>query len=159
MAEAILRRARRWAVRAAMPAAVAALSLALVFGWFSVFAEPSHRHLAAWGALVLAGAVALVRQVRRKLRGVRAPWYWALESSALLAVGALAIAQLGGEPFHPLVYLAGAGYALALPMRLALPALGWLLGLDAGLLLPRREYTLLAAHAGFTAVFAALYHG
>jgi two-component system, cell cycle response regulator len=159
MPEALLRRMRRWAVRAAMPAAVVALSVALVSGWFNAFVEPAYRHLAAWSALVLVGAVALARQVRRKLRGLRAPWHWALEASALLAVGALAIAQLGGEPFHPLVYLAGAGFALALPLNLALPALGWLLGLDAGLLLPRHEYTLLAAHAGFTAIFAALYHG
>src|SRR5947207_3242681 len=42
-------------------------------------------------------------------------------------------------------------------------ALGWLLGLDAGLFLAQGalplRWPLLAAHAGFTAVFAALYHG
>src|SRR6266850_2294844 len=109
MAEQWTRRARRWASKAAMPAAILALAVLLVRG---------------------------------------------------------ALAQLGGglsSPLYPLVYLLGAGYALALPLRFALPALGWLLGLDAGLFLAQGalpvRWPLFAAHAAFTGVFAALYHG
>jgi diguanylate cyclase (GGDEF)-like protein len=166
MAEGWTRLARRWVRRAPMPAAVAALAVLLVSGAFAQPAELRPRHAAAWALLVGAGLWAALRQVRRKLQGVRAPRWWAAEVCALSAIGALALAQLGGglrSPLYPLVYLLAAGYALALPVHQALPALGWLLGLDAGLFLAQRalpaEWPLLATHAAFTVVFAALYHG
>src|SRR5207245_2214015 len=99
MAEHWTRRARRWASKAAMPAAVLSL------------------------------AVLLVRR--------------AFAQSADLGPARIA--------------------ARALPLRFALPALGWRLALDAGLFLAQgrllARWPLLAAHTAFTAVFAALYHG
>src|SRR5712671_641886 len=164
MAEHWTRRARRWTSQAAMPAAVLALAVLLVRGAFAPPADPAC--IASWTVLVGAGVWAAVRQGKRKLSGARAPARWTVESCALSAVGALALAQLGGglsSPLYPLIYLLAAGYALALPLRFALPALGWLLGLDAGLFLAQgalpARWPLLAAHAGFTAVFATLYHG
>jgi len=149
-----------------MPAAILGLAVLLMRGAFAQFAWPGPAQVAPWALLVAAGVRAALRQARRKLSGVRAPAQWTVESCALSAVGALALAQLGGgltSPLYPLVYLLAAGYALALPLRFALPALGWLLGLDAGLFfaegaLPAR-WPLLAMHAAFTAVFATLYHG
>src|SRR5216683_2277508 len=142
MAEHWTRRARRWAGKAAMPAAILGLAVLLMRGAFAQFAWPGPAQVAPWALLVAAGVRAALRQARRKLSGVRAPAQWTVESCALSAVGAL---------------------ALALPLRFALPALGWLLGLDAGLFfaegaLPAR-WPLLAMHAAFTAVFATLYHG
>src|SRR5438270_1193493 len=165
MAEAGTRRARRWLGWGALPASIAALAVLLVRGAFLEPLELRAPHLAAWALLVGAGMVAVARQLRRKLRGVRSPWWWAAEACALSAIGALAVAQLGGgltSPLYPLVYLLGAGYALALPLPAALPALGFLIGLDAALFLAQRAlpaaWPLLATHAAFIAVFAALYH-
>src|SRR3989442_1885341 len=166
MAEHWTRRARGWGGWAAMSGAILGLAVLLMRGAFAQFAWPGPAQVAPWALLVAAGVRAAVRQARRKLSGVRAPAQWTVESCALSAVGALALAQLGGglsSPLYPLVYLLAAGYALALPLRFALPALGWLLGLDAGLFfaegaLPAR-WPLLAMHAAFTAVFATLYHG
>src|SRR6266849_1401434 len=165
MAEHWTRRARRWTSRAAMPAAILALAVLLVRGAFAQSADLGPARVASWTFLVAAGAWAALRQVTRKLSGARAPARWTVEACALSAVGALALAQLGGglsSPLYPLVYLLGAGYALALPLRFALPALGWLLGLDAGLFLAQGalpvRWPLFATHAAFTGVFAALYH-
>src|SRR6266849_16649 len=165
MAEHWTRRARRWASRAAMPAAILALAVLLVRGAFAQSAAFDPARIASWTFLVAAGVWAALRQVTRKLSGARAPARWTVEACALSAVGALALAQLGGglsSPLYPLVYLLGAGYALALPLRFALPALGWLLGLDAGLFLAQGalpvRWPLFATHAAFTGVFAALYH-
>ena len=165
MAEAGTRRARRWLGWGALPASIAALAVLLVRGAFLEPLELRAPHLAAWALLVGAGMVAVARQLRRKLRGVRSPWWWAAEACALSAIGALAVAQLGGgltSPLYPLVYLLAAGYALALPLPAALPALGFLIGLDAALFLAQRAlpaaWPLLATHAAFIAVFAALYH-
>src|SRR5438270_682926 len=141
MAEAGTRRARRWLGWGALPASIAALAVLLVRGAFLEPLELRAPHLAAWALLVGAGMVAVARQLRRKLRGVRSPWWWAAEACALSAIGALAVAQLGGgltSPLYPLVYLLGAGYALALPLPAALPALGFLIGLDAALFLAQR---------------------
>jgi len=149
-----------------MPAAILALAVLLVRGAFAQSTDLGPARVASWTFLVAAGVWAALRQVTRKLSGARAPPRWTVEACALSAVGALALAQLGGglsSPLYPLVYLLGAGYALALPLRFALPALGWLLGLDAGLFLAQGalpvRWPLFATHAAFTAVFAALYHG
>jgi diguanylate cyclase (GGDEF)-like protein len=149
-----------------MPAAIAALAALLVAGAFASPAGPLRpRDAICWGFLVCCGLLSAGRQLRRKLRGVRAPSWWALESCAILAVGALALAQLTGgitSPLLPLVYLLAAGFGLALRPLFALAALAWLIGLDAALFsvegaLPA-GWPLLATHAAFTLVFAALYH-
>jgi len=166
MAEHWSKPVRRWAGKCAMPACVLALAMLLMRGAFAHDADPGTARIASWTFLVATGVWAAIRQAVRKRRGARAPALWTGEACALSAVGALALAQLGGgltSPLYPLVYLLGAGYALALPLRFALPALGWLVGLDAGLFLAEgalpARWPLLAAHAGFVVVFAALYHG
>ena len=82
MAEAGTRRARRWLGWGALPASIAALAVLLVRGAFLEPLELRAPHLAAWALLVGAGMVAVARQLRRKLRGVRSPWWWAAEACA-----------------------------------------------------------------------------
>src|SRR2546430_6451870 len=101
MAEHWTRRARRWASKAAMPAAVLALAVLLVRGAFAQSADLGPARIASWTFLVAAGVWAAVRQVTRKLSGARAPARWTVESCALSAVGALALAQLGGGLMSP----------------------------------------------------------
>jgi two-component system, cell cycle response regulator len=165
MADHWTRRARRWTVKAAVPTVVASLALLLVSGAFAQPAKFDPARTACWALLVAAGLIVAVRQVVRKLRGYRAPAWWTGEACALSAIGALALTQFAGgltSPLYPLVYLLGASYALALPLRFAVPAIGWLVGLDAGIFLAQRalpaQWPLFAAHASFMAVFAALYH-
>ena len=165
MADHWTRRARRWTVKAAVPTVIASLALLLVSGSFAQPAKFDPARIACWAVLVAAGLIVAVRQVVRKLRGYRAPAWWTGEACALSAIGALALTQFAGgltSPLYPLVYLLGASYALALPLRFALPAIGWLVGLDAGIFLAQRalpaQWPLFAAHASFMAVFAALYH-
>ena len=165
MAEQWTRHARRLVAKGAIPAAIAVLSFLLVSGAFAEDPRADRARIACWSLLVASGLAVAVRQAIRKLRGHRAPAWWTAEACALAAVGALALTQLFGgltSSLYPLVYLLGACYALALPLRFALPAIGWIVGLDAGMFLAHRalpgQWPLLATHAAFTGVFAALYH-
>jgi two-component system cell cycle response regulator len=165
MAEPWTRQSRRWMAKSAIPAAIATLSFLLVSGAFAQNPRGDAAHIACWALLVAAGVSVAVRQAIRKFRGHRAPAWWTAEACALAAIGALALTQLFGgltSALYPLVYLLGASYALALPLRFALPAIGWAIGLDAGIFLAQRalpeQWPLLATHAAFTGVFAALYH-
>src|SRR5438132_6928710 len=165
MAEHWTRRTRRVMAKAAIPVAIATLSFVLVSGAFAQNPPGGRFLIACWGLLVASGIAVALRQAIRKLRGHRAPAWWTAEACALAAVGALALTQLFGgltSALYPLVYLLGACYALALPLRFALPAIGWAVGLDVGIFLAQRalpeQWPLLATHAAFTGVFAALYH-
>src|SRR5438105_12759445 len=165
MAEHWPKHARRWMAKSAIPVAIAALSFLLVSGAFAQTPIGDRTRIACWGLLVASGIAVALRQAIRKLRGIRAPGRWTAEACALSAIGALALTQLFGgltSPLYPLVYLLGACYALALPLRFALPAIGWVVGLDTGIFLAQRalpeQWPLLATHAAFTGVFAALYH-
>lgn len=137
-------RAARWASLAALPAALAALGVLLFEGAFA-----TSRPL-PWALLGVAGLGAVARwgfaQERRA--------HQAVENGLLCAVAALGLAQLA-PPLQPLMYLLGAAYVLALPLRLSLPLLGALVLLDAAL---APSWLVLLAHASFTALFAALYH-
>src|SRR5438477_13128235 len=137
----------RRAKQAAMPLLLAALCILLVSGAFQ------HASRMAWALLVLAviGAVARWGLGHRLLRN-------AAECGLLCGIAALALAQLTAGLAYPLVYLVGAGYVLALPLSLALPLIGALLGLDAALLPLPAAWPVLLAHVSFTALFAALYH-
>src|SRR6266513_2309372 len=137
----------RRAKQAAMPLALAALCILLISGAFA------HGSRAAWALLVLAGIGAMARWGlgHRRL-------HQAAECGLLCGIGALALAQITAGLAYPLVYLVGAGYVLALPLGLALPLIGALLGLDAALLALPAAWPTLLAHVSFTALFAALYH-
>jgi len=137
--------ARRWAALAALPAAVAGLCALLLRG---AFATP---HPVPWALLIATGIGAIARW---GLARQRKTWH-ALEDGLLCAVSVLALAQIA-TPLQPLMYLLAAGYVLALPLKLALPLVGALLALDAAV---TPEVPQLLAHASFTALFAALYHG
>src|SRR6266566_5976759 len=137
-------RTRRWAALGALPAAAGVLCALLLSGAFA------SAHPLPWALLIGAGTGAVARW---GLARRRRPWH-ALEDGLLCAVAALALSQLF-PPLQPLMYLLGAAYVLALPLRIALPLLAALIALDAGLTADRAQ---LLAHAGFTALFAALYH-
>ena len=137
-------RAQRWAGLAALPFAEAALCVFLLSGAFRA------RQILPWALLVATG---LFVAVRWGLAGARKPWQ-AAEDGFFCALFVLALAQLA-PLLQPLMYLLGAAYVLALPLRLALPLLGALLELDAAL---TPHWPDVLAHASFTALFASLYH-
>jgi diguanylate cyclase (GGDEF)-like protein len=148
--------AKRWAARAALPLALAALCIVLVCGGFAGGAR-----VWPW-ALVVAAALGAAARF-----GVSesAPAHHLAEGGLLCAVSALALTQATGgvqSPLYPLLYLLGAGYVLALPLRLALPLAVALVGLDAAIFMMSgalpAQWPALLAHASFTALFAALYH-
>src|SRR5689334_8778890 len=136
-------RAQRWAVAAALPVAAAALCVLLLSGAFRT------RQLLPWALLLATG---LFAAIRCGLATTRKPWH-ALEDGLVCALFVLALAQLA-PLLQPLMYLLGAAYVLALPLRLALPLLGALLALDAAL---TAHWPDVLAHASFTALLASLY--
>ncbi|GAC1600142.1 MAG: hypothetical protein NVS4B10_11730 [Myxococcales bacterium] len=165
---------KRWAALGALPLAIAACAVLLVCGAFVPSGGPLLRQTLCWAVLVAAGLAAALRQLLFTLRGEgpRAPLSWSVEAALLLAIGALALTQLTGavqSPLAPLIYLLGAGYVLALPLPAAVGLIATLVALDASLIaaappaLPvalalRNRWPLLASHAGFTILFASLYH-
>ena len=178
------RRAMHWASLGALPLAIAAGAVLLVCGAFLPARVASARQVGPWVLLVAAGLFAAARQLRLALRGTglvrsrdrsaaglhRAPRSWSVEAAALLAVGTLALIQLTGgaqSPLGPFIYLLGAGYVLALPLPIACALVCALLGFDTALLLSspgplsqalRERWPIVASHAGFTVLFASLYH-
>ncbi len=165
-------RARHRAGLAALPLAIAAGMVLLLCGAFLPGRAAPLPRIAAWLLLLVAGSTAALRQLRFSVRkrGQRAPGAWSAEAGLLLALGALALLQATGglqSPLAPLLYLLGAGYVLALPLPLAVGLILALLALHAVLVLGspstlagalREGWPLLASHAGFTVLFAALYH-
>jgi two-component system cell cycle response regulator len=137
-------RAARWATMAALPAALAALCVLLLEGAFAT-ARPL-----PWALLGVAGLGAVARWGFAHERRT----HQAVENGLLCAIAVLGLAQLV-PPLQPLMYLLGAAYVLALPLRISLPLLGALVLLDAAL---APGWPVLLAHASFTALFAALYH-
>src|SRR5467141_1877086 len=137
--------ARRWAALGALPAALAGLCALLLRG---AFATP---HPFPWTLLTATGIGAIARW---GLARQRKTWH-SLQDALLCAVSVLALAQIA-PPLQPLMYLLAAAYVLALPLKIALPLVGALLALDAAV---TPEMPQLVAHASFTALFAALYHG
>jgi len=129
---------------AALPVLIATCAVMLVCGGFS------SRQPWPWLALIAAGAGALARwglaHETKHRHGV--------ENALLAGVGTLALAQ-ACAPLYPLMYLLGAGYVLTLPLRLGVPLVGVLIGLD-GML--QHPWPIWLSHASFTALFAALYH-
>ena len=132
---------------AALPVLIATCGVLLVCGGFR------GRQLWPWLALVAAGLGALARWGLNESKARHS-----VEGGLLAAVGTLALAQVYA-PLYPLMYLLGAGYVLALPLRLAVPLVAALIGLDAALVVDfRMQWPILLSHASFTVLFAALYH-
>ncbi len=139
---------RRVAV-AAFPLALAALMVVLVCGAFG------GAWLWPWVLLIGTGLISLGRFA---LAG-RMSTTESVECGLLAAVAALALTDVSRGLASPLLYLLGAGYVLALPVTRGVPLIGAMLGLDIGMTLARSGTLLVpAAHAGFTILFAALYH-
>ena len=148
-----IKRAKRWAQAGALPVLLAVAAVLLVTG---AFAAP---RVWPWLVLIAAGLGALLRWGLSQTT----PAHHAVEGALLAAVSTLALTQATGSlgsPLYPLLYLLAAGYVLALPLRLAVPLVAALIGLDAALFAPvlRAQWPLLLSHASFTALFAALYH-
>ena len=140
----------RRAAAAALPLAIAALVVLLVCGAFSGGAHPL-----PWALLAFSGLVAMGRFARSG----RVLPHQSIECGLLAALASLALTDATGGLASPLLYLAGAGFMLALPVTRGLPLVGALIGLDAGMTFARGGDRLpLAAHTGFTLLFAALYH-
>ncbi len=141
--------AERRAALAAIPLALTALVVLLVCGGFS------GARLWPWVLLIGTGLIALGRFA---LAG-RMPPAQSVECGLLAAVAALALTDVSQGLASPLLYLLGAGYVLALPVRRGVPLIGAMLGLDLGMTLARGgELLVPGVHAGFTILFAALYH-
>jgi diguanylate cyclase (GGDEF)-like protein len=146
-------RAKRWAQAGALPLLLAVAGVLLVSGAFAA------ARVWPWLILIAAGLGAIARWGTAQ----NTPARHKAENALLIAVAALALTQATGglaSPLHPVMYLLGAGYVLALPLRLAVPMVIALIGLDAALfasVLPA-QWPLLLSHAGFTALFAVLYH-
>src|SRR5712692_4707799 len=146
-------RAKRWARAGALPLLLAVAGVLLVSGAFAA------ARVWPWLIQIAAGLGAIARWGTAQTTPARHK----VENALLIAVAALALTQATGgpgSPLYPLMYLLGAGYVLALPLRLAVPMVIALIGLDAALfvsVLPA-QWPLLLSHASFTALFAALYH-
>ena len=129
---------------AALPLLIAAAGVVLVCGGFS---PP---HVWPWFLLIAAGLGALARWGLSEAT----PLHHAAEGALLAAVATLALTQ-ALPPLHPLMYLLGAGFVLALPLPLAVPLVAALIALDSPL---HRDWPIWLSHAAFTALFASLYH-
>jgi diguanylate cyclase (GGDEF)-like protein len=146
-------RAKRWARAGALPVLLAVAGVLLVSGAFAA------ARVWPWLIPIAAGLGAIARWGTAQTTPARHK----VENALLIAVAALALTQATGgpgSPLYPLMYLLGAGYVLALPLRLAVPMVIALIGLDVALfvsVLPV-QWPLLLSHASFTALFAALYH-
>ena len=148
-----IQRAKRWAQAGALPLLLAGAGVLLVTG---AFAAP---RVWPWLLLIVIGLGALLRWGLSQTT----PLHHAVEGSLLAAVSALALTQATGglwSPLYPLIYLLAAGYLLALPLRVSLPLVAALIGLDLAIFAPvlQAQWPLLLSHAGFTVLFAALYH-
>lgn len=139
--------------------------LASVLTLFAFLSRGRFRSLDALGwpdavalfALVLGGALAVTRRVRRSMAGSPILLRDELEFGGTLLCGAFVIVALGGELLFPVVYLLMAFLVTFLPR----PAAGTLLGaavlFDALLTLPER-WGVFAGRTVFLALFAGLYH-
>src|SRR3954464_13215091 len=129
---------------AALPALIAASGVLLMCGGY---ASP---RIWPWLVPMAAGIGAVARWGLSE----RTPGRHAMENGLLAAVVTLAVTQVYPQ-LYPLMYLLGAGYVLALPLRLGVPLVAALIALDVPL---QPQWPVWLAHASFTALFAALYH-
>ena len=141
--------AERRAAIAAIPLALATLIVVLVCGGFG------GALLWPWVLLIATGLIA----IGRFARAGRMSTAQSVECGLLAGVAALSLTDVTQGLASPLLYLLGAGYVLALPVTRGVPLVGAMLGLDVGMTLARGGDLLVpGAHAGFTILFAALYH-
>lgn len=150
----------RWlqsAVRAIPAVGVLMIFAALGRGRFRSLDGLGWPEAAAFGALLLGGALATIRRLRRSMSGVAMLYRDELEFGGALLAAAFVVVSLGGDLLFPLVYLLMA----FLVTFLSAPAGGTLLGaavlFDALVTLPEAWPTFLTRTV-FLGLFAALYH-
>src|SRR4051794_1955762 len=102
---------------AALPLLTAAGGVLLVCGGFS-------SHMVWPWLLLIAAATGAFARWGLSERTTDAHW---VENGLLAGIGTLALAQ-ACAPLYPLMYLLGAGYVLALPLRLGVPLVAALIG-------------------------------
>ena len=111
----------------------------------------------ALGLLLLGGALAGVRRVRRSMSGAPLLLRDELEFGGTLLAAAFIGVALGGELLFPVVYLLMAFLVTFLPRPAALTLLGGSVLFDALLTLPER-WGVFLGRALFLSLFAGLYH-
>ncbi len=162
------RRAARRAL-GAMPAAVALGFAALLAR--GALHDPDAGWVQAGAAAALAAALVGVgwRRARASAQGRPATAREQLETGALFVVAAYGVTQAAAGaraglegPLYPVVYLVMAFLVAFLPRRVGLLLVAFAVGLDLSLWHARgaraEEIPAVAAHAGFMALFAVLYH-
>jgi diguanylate cyclase (GGDEF)-like protein len=112
---------------------------------------------AALGVLVIGGALAIVRRVRRSMSGSPLLLRDELEFGGVLLATAFVIVSLAGELLFPIVYLLMAFLVTFLPRQAAGTLLGGAVLFDALLTLPDR-WGVFIGRALFLGLFAGLYH-
>lgn len=111
----------------------------------------------ALGLLLLGGALAVVRRLRRAAAGAAILLRDELEFGGSLLAAAFIGVGLGGEQLFPIVYLLIAFLVAFLPRPAAATLLGGAILFDALITLPER-WGVFGARASFLVLFAALYH-
>ena len=112
---------------------------------------------AAFGFLLLGGALATVRRVRRAMSGVPLHLRDELEFGGAMVAASFVVVALGGEQLFPVVYVLMACLVTFLPRPAAATLLGTAILFDALLTLPERWGVFLGRTA-FLTLFAGLYH-
>lgn len=112
---------------------------------------------AAFGLLLLGGALTTVRRVRRSMSGAPLLLRDELEFGGSLLAAAFIGVALGGELLFPVVYLLMAFLVTFLPRQAAATLLGAAVLFDALLTLPER-WGVFLGRALFLALFTGLYH-
>ncbi len=141
---------------------VPAMAVLVVFafvarGRFRSFESLSWADAGAFGVLLLGGALATVRRVRRSMTGVPMLLRDELEFGGSLLAASFIVVALGGELLFPIVYLLMAFLVTFLPRPAAATLLGVSVLFDALLTLPDR-WGVFAGRTLFLGLFAGLYH-
>lgn len=141
---------------------VPALSVLAVFaflarGGFQRVAALGWPEAAALGGLLLGGALAIGRRVRRSMTGAPLLLRDELELGGTLLTATFVVVGLGGDELFPLVYLLMAFLVTFLPLPAGATLVGGAVLFDALMTLPAR-WGLFAARTAFLLLFATLYH-
>jgi diguanylate cyclase (GGDEF)-like protein len=141
---------------------ISALSVLVVFGMlargrFSGVGAIGWGEAGALGALIVGGALATVRRIRRTMNGAAMLLRDELEFGGTLLAAAFVVVALGGEVLFPIVYVLMAFLVTFLSRTAGATLLGGAVLFDALITLPDRWGVFLVRTA-FLGLFAALYH-
>jgi diguanylate cyclase (GGDEF)-like protein len=144
-------------VRTIPGVAVLVVFAALARGRFRTFEALGWPDAAALLALLIGGALATVRRVRRSMSGAVIKLRDELEFGGTLLAAAFIVAALGGESVFPLVYVVMAFLVTFLSRWAGVTLLGMAVLFDALLTLPE-HWGVFAARTLFLGLFGAMYH-